>query len=135
MTQNKKQFISYKNMANKIINMLCDNNMSNYDDMEVIFHIIMGWPLRFSGTDEDGKYVENYIWDGNFYETFVNVPKQGQKDFQTKYAPRERVSDQVQQIATDALAQIYKDEAIQKLSQELQDAITKIDRNGPQFHI
>lgn len=135
MTQNKKQFISYKNIANKIIHVLCDNDMSGYDDKEAIFNIIMGWPLRFGNTDENGKYVESYIWDGNFYQTFSDVPKQGQRDFQTKYAPRERVSDQIQQIATDALAQIYKDEAIQKLSQELQNAIVKIDRNDLQSHI
>ena len=134
MTQNKKQFNSYKNIANKIIRILCDNDMSGYDDKEAIFNIIMGWPLRFGNTDENGKYVESYIWDGNFYQTFSDIPKQGQRDFQTKYAPRERVSDQIQQIATDALAQIYKDEAIQKLSQELQDAICKMNMNATQFH-
>ena len=131
MTQNKKRFISYKNIANKIIHILHDNDMTSYDDKEAIFNIIMGWPLRFANTNENGKYVENYIWDGNFYQTFSDVPKQGQIDFQVKYDPREPVSDQIQQIATDALTQAYKDEAIQKLSQELQDAIAKNDRNRP----
>lgn len=135
MTQNKKQFISYRNIANKIISVLCDNNMSSYDDMETIFHIIMGWPLRFDRKDENGEYVENYIWDGNFYESFSDIPEQGQRDFQTRYAPKERVSDQVQQIATDALAQIYKDEAIKKLSQELQKVIAETDMSAPQFYI
>mgnify|MGYP004587167253 CR=1 FL=1 len=135
MTQNKKQFILYKNMANKIIKIICDNNMSSYDDMEAIFHIIMGWPLRFSSTDENGKYVENYIWNGNFYEAFADVPEQGQKDFQTKYSPKERVSDQIQQIATDALAKIYKDEAIQKLSQELQKAIIEMDKDKEKTNV
>ena len=135
MTKNKKQFISYKNLANKIIRILCDNDMHSYDDMETIFHIIMGWPLRFGRNNENGEYVENYIWNGNFYENFVDIPEQGQKDFQTRYVPKERVSDQIQQIATDALAQIYKDEALKKLSQELRAAIVKTDINAPQSHI
>lgn len=135
MTQNKKQFISYKNMSSKIIKILCDNNMSSYTDIETIFHIIIGWPFRFGKTDENGKYVENYIWDGNFYETFSDVPEQGQRDFQTKYAPRERVSDQIQQIATDALAKIYKDEAIQKLLQELQKAIFEMNKNKEKTNV
>ena len=66
-TIDKDTFIKYDTLADKVITMLCDENMSTIRDVEIIFHIIRGYPYCLN---EDGHYT----YHGEYYESVYDLP-------------------------------------------------------------
>lgn len=60
-------FLNHKNVANKIINLLCKENLSSIHDIEIIYHIIRGYPYCL---DCEG----HYIYDGQYYNCMEELP-------------------------------------------------------------
>ena len=63
----KDTFLKYDTLADKVIDMLCDENMSTVRDIEIVFHIIRGYPYCL---DEDGHYT----YQGQYYESMYDLP-------------------------------------------------------------
>lgn len=63
----KNEFKKYKEVANKTLGLLIQEEKSSIKDIKIIFNIIMGFPYCL---DEEGSYIFN----GEFYDSFEKFP-------------------------------------------------------------
>lgn len=63
----KIDFEKYKSIANDVIQLLCSKNLSTIGDVELIFHIIRGYPYCI---DTDGHYT----YQGEYFDSLENLP-------------------------------------------------------------
>ena len=66
-TIDKNTFLKYDALADKVIDILCNENMSTIRDVEIVFHIIRGYPYCL---DEEGHYT----YHGEYYESMYDLP-------------------------------------------------------------
>lgn len=74
----KTEFTKYKHVENKIIKLLCKENMSSVYDVSLIFHLIQGYPYCI---DTEGHYAYN----GNYYESMKELPIEALEQIIKKY--------------------------------------------------
>lgn len=60
------EFESYKVIANKILDLLIEENHSSLKDIKIIYNIIMGFPYCL---DQEGQYV----YEGKFYSSLKGL--------------------------------------------------------------
>lgn len=66
-------FCKYKKVADKIIRLLCTENLSSIHDIEIIYNVIMGYPYCI---DCEG----HYIYNGIFYNSLNELPDEAKKE-------------------------------------------------------
>ncbi|MCI5892086.1 MAG: hypothetical protein MRZ66_01600 [Clostridiales bacterium] len=68
----------YKNVSNKVLDVLIDNKCSSLFDIKLIFNMIMGFPYMI---DEEGHYT----YRGEYYEELKSIPLDGLKALLSRY--------------------------------------------------
>jgi len=67
MKQTIESFKNYKNTANQVLDVLCENEKSSLHDISIIYNMIMGFPYCIN---EQGQY----IYHGELYENMESLP-------------------------------------------------------------
>lgn len=65
-----KNFDKYKDVSNKVIKLLCNEECSSLHDINILYNILMNFPYCL---DVEG----HYIYNGKFYESLSDLPKDG----------------------------------------------------------
>lgn len=66
----KTEFNVYRTLANKVVKLLCEEHHSSIKDIEIIYHILRGYPYCL---DCDGSYTYN----GEYYSGLNKLPIDG----------------------------------------------------------
>lgn len=63
----EQQFNTYKNISDKVIDLLIAENCSSLHDIKIVYNIIMGFPYCI---DTEG----HYIYKGGYYNSLEQLP-------------------------------------------------------------
>ena len=74
----KDEYSKYKNISQKIIKLLVDENCSSLNDIEIIYNTIRGFPYCI---DREG----HYIYKREFYDSLEKLPSKGLMDLHNIY--------------------------------------------------
>lgn len=68
----KHTFEEYKDLAQKILEYCCENNMNTIEDITTVFKMLLGIPYQLS----DNTYVYRF----ENYKSFEDLPEDAQKN-------------------------------------------------------
>lgn len=66
------EFENYKTLANKVIDLLIEEQHSSLNDIKIIYNILMGFPYCISTSGQ-------YTYHGEFYNSFDELPNEAKE--------------------------------------------------------
>lgn len=67
------EFNQYKELSDKVLDLLIEEKHSSLKDIKIIYNIIMGFPYCL---DQEGQYV----YESKFYNSIKELPEEALKD-------------------------------------------------------